>query len=410
VSAYRSAERAIPPQVVLCPGCGARILIEREQEFRCERCGLREAALREDSDLRSPVEPVHVEDSGYLELRGAARAFGRDVDCSQLQLKCDGVPCTVGLYINSGTACGVEYSIATSGLPPITLRREQDSDQQAKALAIAREVQTGDEEFDRAVYIESDAADGDVLTVLSAPGVRQAVRLLLARVDEVKLGPDGVTTDDRDRPECFNAERVRTIVATLRVIAGAPRLTVAGPAIETSEARKLANLVWFFLPTGILSLIVGCLSYPAVSYSGLVFAGGGFGLIAWILIQPMLKRATRGRSTSHRELMVLGVISFPGLIVLGVGLAVLLNGALDRSPEWVEEGVVKSSEYDGEDDDSSVTIKTDARSADMKIGESANEVRVGQPAKLWLRRGVFGSPWKTKPSVVTTEKRQRYEK
>jgi len=170
VTPYRTASRSEAREVVLCPACAARVIVDGEDELYCRSCGVREAILRADGTPRTPIEVVDVKPSTYTELRAAVTALGHDGDCASFKVRSDGPIVEVGLNIDSGVARGVEYSISTAGLPTMILRREQHPDVDAKESGVAREVQTGDEAFDRAVYIESDAADEDV-TVMPKTGV-----------------------------------------------------------------------------------------------------------------------------------------------------------------------------------------------------------------------------------------------
>src|SRR4051812_49357906 len=47
----------------------------------------------------------------------------------------------------------------TPSLPPVYFRKENGRDRAGKLLRLNRELQTGDDEFDRAIYIESDAPE-----------------------------------------------------------------------------------------------------------------------------------------------------------------------------------------------------------------------------------------------------------
>ncbi len=338
--------------------------------------------------------------ASHTELRDAARAFGRDGNFASLGLRCDGLDVTVGLDIDSGIVRGVDYSLGSAGLPDVTFRREDDHDQLAKERGIARELQTGDEEFDRAVYIESDAPDAHLQTTLASPAVRAAIVKLTNRGLSVRILDGTVKTNDRDRPDCFAEVRVRDIASALRVIAGAPRSLERAAPEPRSGARVAANFVYVFLPLGIGLLWLGSSTYPAVAYGNLVFSGVLGAVMVAAAIQPLLTRAVRGRSTSHRELVPLRASSFVGFSVFGIGLAIFLNGALDKSAEWTEAGTVQSASHDNEDGNTSVTIRTPARSLEITVSDSKNEVRAGHAATLWLRAGAFGQPWQSRAVVV----------
>lgn len=70
--------------------------------------------------------------------------------------------------------------------PRLIMRAETRRDRLGKALRLNRELQTGDDGFDRAVYLESDDPDELVAATIGSARLRQAVVAMLA------LGPDHV--------------------------------------------------------------------------------------------------------------------------------------------------------------------------------------------------------------------------
>lgn len=389
---------------MLCPVCAARVGVGSDDELRCHGCGLREPLLRTDAAPRSPITLFDTAQiCSYAELRDAARAFGRDESYTKLIFRCDGLNISAGLDIDSAVVRGIDYALGTAGIPDVRFRREDDHDVMAKERGVARELQTGDEAFDRAVYIESDAPDAHLSVMLAAPGVRAAIARLIELGLTVRIQEGTVSTSDDAKPACFAPERLSDIVGLLRVVAGAPRSLE--PVVEEpkSGARVVANLVYLFLPVGIVLLWLGSSQYPQVGYSTHVFTGIAAGIVIALLIQPLLTRAVRGRSTSHRELVPLRSASFVGFSVFAIGTVILLNGALDRSAEWVEQGTVESASHDSEDGNTSVTIRTAKRTLETTIEDRRNELRKGNAATVWLRGGAFGQPWKTRPIQVTSK-------
>jgi hypothetical protein len=75
----------------------------------------------------------------------------------------------------------------------ITLRPEAYGDREAKAQGLNREHQTGDADFDNAVYIDSPTTDHEVLQAVLGEEARTAVRDLFA------LGLRRITIDDTKR-------------------------------------------------------------------------------------------------------------------------------------------------------------------------------------------------------------------
>jgi hypothetical protein len=97
-------------------------------------------------------------------------------------------PGGTGAYRRSGRADSI---IAVRPLA-ITLRNETSGDVGAKQEGINVEYQTGDEKFDRHVYIETPTTDAYVLGAVLGPRVRQGVlALLVLGFSSVKIDVDG---------------------------------------------------------------------------------------------------------------------------------------------------------------------------------------------------------------------------
>ena len=102
--------------------------------------------------------------------------------------------------------------------PAVVLRAENSLDRLGKRIGVNREIQTGDQDFDARVYVESDAPDQDLQRTLADDRVRRAVRALLdGGAVRVELDPTGLTATQgmvagsprrgRDRADHGPAER-----------------------------------------------------------------------------------------------------------------------------------------------------------------------------------------------------------
>jgi len=81
------------------------------------------------------------------------------------------------------------------GRPKVVLRRETANDQKVKRWKLNREVQTGDPTFDELVYVESDAPDKHLQTVLQSPETRHTIKTLF----ELGYRPIGINTEGNRR-------------------------------------------------------------------------------------------------------------------------------------------------------------------------------------------------------------------
>jgi len=98
--------------------------------------------------------------SSYLD--GVAAALGiKSPSGRQLRFKVNGTPVKVAVTSDEDGLTSFTVTVSFEGhhegpAPTILLRGEDEGDLEGKRLGIAREVQTGFEDFDRAVYIDNE--------------------------------------------------------------------------------------------------------------------------------------------------------------------------------------------------------------------------------------------------------------
>jgi len=403
MSAYRSQVQASrATHTLLCRACGEIVLASDDPDVSCRACGLAQPALRDDEAWSiAATDLVSQRIAGYHELDAFSASIGAPLSAAQITLRCDGLELSVSLALDSGGAVGLDLTAMTSGFPAILLRRETDTDVDAKELGASREVQTGDEAFDRAVYIESEAPDADILRVLSAPAVRRAIVRLLRDTPTITLESALITlSGNRGAPQCFVPDRINELLAALRVLAGAPRPLVVAP-----KKAPIANLLSLAVaPLGIVTLVWSYRRFPALNAETLGGLGAIAGIIVAMAVQPLITRLLRGRASSHRNMLQGRVASVIGIPPLLVACLLLLNGALDRSPEVEHHLITLSIAYDDEDHDHT-TIRAgndDGLTVKLWAEDSAREVKEGDAVTVWSRGGALGTPWRTRPSVVAT--------
>lgn len=310
-----------------------------------------------------------------------------------LEFSVNGAACSLALSIDSGTVTGLDLSIKAEGPavasgPLISLRPETAFDRTGKERGIAREVQLGDEGFDAAVYVDSNATDAEVKRVLSAPGVRAAVQSLLrSGAEDLRIDSTGVSAHWKKSPECFLPERVLSVLESLLLVhrAGRPRgkiLPTPGEGLQSLLiAMLMANGVAFFLANSRWDAPLA-----------LLLAGGFLGLVAsFFFIAPATRRVSGG-SSSHRAARVVTItllMNFPLAGALGL---LLLNCGLDGSDGRTLSGVVRDASDPDGDDNQQVEVLWEDGSVETFHGES-NSWRVSDRAEKTVRKGLLSVEW-----------------
>lgn len=402
--AYRTPARGAHDAEMACEACGESIVVrtaERE-DVTCRRCGRHQSSHRETIALER-IELIHAGvPKGYDHLTPflqelSPRAPGGSV---ALTVRADGLSCTVSLALNSGTVMGIDLvAHAPAALPHVRLVPERKSHTKAKAKGVAIEVQTGDAEFDEAVYVESDAPAAEVQAFLAPPAVRRAAMQLLAIAKAVEIGAPGpkprvsVTIPSTNLAPSYITEHL----AAVRVLAGAPRALVRGaPAVAVRIARTNAAL-WLTTLASVPLFLTGLFEFRPVN--GAFVGPVAFpALVVALLLQLVLVPLLRGRSTSHRNIRVARVQLLVALPLLALGLTLIANGALDRSGERIVEMAVSSTSKDSDD---RIWVHTRDPAGHRHSYEASTDA-VRRVQAYW-RDGALGIPWEEHtPTLFTT--------
>ena len=300
---------------------------------------------------------------------------------------------------------------------PILMRRERGLDRAGKNLGINREVQIGDELFDKDVYIETDGQDEDVRRILGAPGVRASLRQILSwPLENITLGGDGIAESpllpganairlDIAPKHFTDVNALRGIVTELSRLARelsrgeegpyrgdlAPR--GAKPPAKTRTVRGVA-----------LSLV--CVAVNLTGWYGVGFGstptfgwaafntGVVAGVVAWILFILVTVLLLRGRSTSLRNVIIFAFASV-AIIVVGGRMGELLNATLDSSTPHAAKVSVRLRPQSKGGPRSEVTLLTTNDKVDVREPHRSAVAFTNTPqtADAMIGDGALGSPW-----------------
>ncbi|MBI5537331.1 MAG: hypothetical protein HY898_31705 [Deltaproteobacteria bacterium] len=289
----------------------------------------------------------------------------------------------------------------------LVLRLEKAIDRFGKRILLNRELRTGDDAFDDAVYIETDAPDACVRTLLAEPAVRQfALRILQEGWQGIELSTEGevIVTMPVKAANSLLPERFTPTLQTLAAFA--EHL----PALQAGRGARfgLADLVSIGAIVGsVLSwpaLFVASRLWPTVD-SGLVLASLSGGLIAWLVSLPVLIVIQRGRSTSLRDFCICVVFLALGLPVGSIALLLTVNGLPDAATPEVRKVEILRKYTSGS---RSRTYYTTVRSwrkgestLDIDVGSSLyHDAREGGVLVVRTKPGLLGHEW-----VVSLEAR-----
>jgi hypothetical protein len=121
----------------------------------------------------------------------------------------------------------------------LTVRREKGADRFGKAIGVNREVQLGDEEVDRAVYLETDASAEAVRAMLESADARRALREVVQAGYTVHFTEDRITARwDRIEAGQLEVGRVKAVLEVMALLVSHVRTaaTSRSPAAPAAAA------------------------------------------------------------------------------------------------------------------------------------------------------------------------------
>lgn len=287
--------------------------------------------------------------------------------------------------------------------PPVILRRETGFDRLGKRLGISREFVTGDLDFDRELYLESDADEMVLLQLSGNPALRDAARALICLhgYGRLEFSPQGLAAvASPPLPAQFTAAGFEPAAAALATVARAL------PGFAPQQLRVPAPWLTIAAMAGVIAFDALGVAVMAVSWAQWPLLDGwpsGVGALAGLLAVPFQILALipflRGRATSFRNFAIAAGISLIGLPLLGAGLVVGANGALDRSAPTVHATTVTRTYTTRHKNSTSYHVEVRS----WRAGETTHTFDVGygfyagveskSPVTVTTRAGRFGWEW-----------------
>ncbi len=280
--------------------------------------------------------------------------------------------------------------------PHVTLFPEGAFERFGKAISLNREVQVGDEGFDRAVYIDTaEKRDERVRELLAGPGLREGVRALLAMGFKVEFSLRGVTAFRIDSVYAQSPAPVdvpAVLDALARIVAEAPRFDAATLS-PTRDPRR-----WGFVIAGaavVMGVVLGALG--AAANGGTLDPIGPAPFVAgaalWGVAVLALAAAVRGRSDALQVVLVGALVGVFALPMLGGFGLVALNSALDGAP--AERHAATVLRMHRKPLDLHVTSWRPGRDEEtvLTTGAFFQQVKPGDRVEVRVHPGRFGWAW-----------------
>jgi hypothetical protein len=295
-------------------------------------------------------------------------------------------------------------SVRVPAVTPVVLRFDRETwfDRACKAVRVSREHQTGDAEFDAAVYIRGPGGEFTE-TYLSDPAKRLAVReLLAAGFTRVQLtGVHAVAVWSKFDPGEHHRAGLTTEAATrLQILAAGLPTTATGenPARSRFFTRGLLILLlvlFAWMLTGFSEFL-----YPPVRYKERLLPAAVVFVVGYPLFLFVAAFVLRGRSDSHDRWAKLAGAGLAMFAIGSAGMVLTINGVFDSSPPMERTLPVTGKQTTSEFGSTGYTVlvpawdgSNESKRVDVSSAEYHQTVERKSQVRITTGRGALGIEW-----------------
>lgn len=306
-----------------------------------------------------------------------------------------------------------EFSISTEG----------KFDQFFKKLGIAVEIQTGDESFDNDFYIHTDSIAFTTQYFMNYDkrvSVRNLFELGYNSVEhdgnnmKVKLSPCSL---EKLSDIGFIENAVRKLnKLSLKLPSGTIEPIVMGAPAWKAKRNFLYCVTGLSLLIGFGAIIWGLSAFTPLDGFDIFLYGLEFAVPAFILFLVLSVIFLKGRSSSHKELMIVSFLALLGFPMVAFGGLTVLNGYLDQSNQQAHDVKTYSKRYSKSKNSTNyyVTVESwrpDRSDEEIKIKSSTyNRIKSGQSIiRIITQQGSFNYEWIVSYRVLKSNKKKNSE-
>lgn len=232
-------------------------------------------------------------------------------------------------------------------------RAETGKDRFGKKMGLNLEVQTGDPDFDAAVYMECEDAPF-ITALLAAPGMKERIKELLADFTSIEFtGGTCLLTKVAQEDIAYTQSGLTSAAAEIVALSDAVTILGAGrdlTPLTNTRRRTEAVLTWVggaLLATGLFLVMLGLSNYEPLAPweifkrslpAGLLFGGAS--------VYYAYSRV-RGSSTAYRTFGLSALYGGAGLFLYCWGAFMVINGATDYSAPAERQLIILTKESTG---------------------------------------------------------------
>lgn len=286
------------------------------------------------------------------------------------------------------------------------IAEETGFDKFAERMGINVELKTGDIEFDENYYLTSDHVEFSRMFFDSSKR-RQAIREIFGngfnQVEFDGMEMAAVLSPFKREQPIDDAIVERTAANLIDLIENMPEVPdILGPAGGGWKARRVIAFAvpGLLLVGGVTLLFLSLAKYTPLDPWRLVFSSLKISLPLLVVYLWLALQLLKGRSTSHRELIIVAIISLTAFPLAGAGSKAFLNASLDTGVATAHRAPVVHKYYSISDDDETYYALVESwREPDSteKITVTSGEYSRIDPGSALItvvtKPGKFGYEW-----------------
>lgn len=313
------------------------------------------------------------------------------------------------LYSPGGKNVPSSYRIKIECPSPgfFCIGRETGFDRFFKSVDITKEIQTGDKDFDNKFFIKTDALDftrAFFMDSRKSSAVNDIFEHGFTRVEHDGKAMAAVCSPV-DFKEPLDATVLEKIVSLLTLLAQDITEHPGENVHHVNRDWKAKRIVAFSVPgllyiVGIPTFFIGLFHYTPLDKWILFLTTLKYSAPSFLLFLFFAVKLIKGRSTSHRELIIilaLSLVAFPGA---GMGLGTFVNGWLDQSDPTPHIALVMKKYTTSTKNGKNYHVvleswRKDTHSESLRV--SSSEYTRATPKKtrmkITTKRGHYGFEW-----------------
>jgi hypothetical protein len=223
--------------------------------------------------------------------------------------------------------------------PRLVLRAETDTDRWGKTKGLNNEIQIGDADFDKKIYIESDSDPALVQRLLANPELRERiVNLLWSGINELVLNRSGLQIECKFESVEADGPLIRNVL---------PKLADVANLLPVFTSNKIAKSLHYYfewiagaVATAIFLFLLDARIFRPFQDRPVMLLAAGVGLALAAALTYVAIKTVGGTSVSFRRISSIAIFAFILCPFGSYWVICYFNYAYDQSASTMQRSTV----------------------------------------------------------------------